>query len=149
MHVPAKFRENTAMRFWVTVRKLNVTDRRTDGQTDGQTDRRTDRRTGGVAISPIPGPTAPAGDNNAKKRYSDTTDYSVHICTEVNIVLHLQPRKLCHFCTELNSDFIVWFILVHFVIATTEMKWWCFRPLLCTLLRLNWAKQTPGIMRRN
>ena len=30
-----------------------------------------------------------------------------------------------------------------------EMKWWCFRPLLCTLSRLNWAKQTPGIMRRN
>ena len=30
-----------------------------------------------------------------------------------------------------------------------KMKWWCFRPLLCTLFRLNWAKQTPGIMRRN
>ena len=30
-----------------------------------------------------------------------------------------------------------------------EMKWWCFRPLFCTLFRLNWAKQTPGIMRRN
>ena len=29
------------------------------------------------------------------------------------------------------------------------MKWWCFMPLLCTLFRLNWAKQTPGIMRRN
>ena len=29
VHVPAKFRENTSMRFWVTVRKLNVT----DGQT--------------------------------------------------------------------------------------------------------------------
>ena len=29
------------------------------------------------------------------------------------------------------------------------MKWWWFMPLLCTLLRLNWAKQTPGIMRRN
>ena len=28
-------------------------------------------------------------------------------------------------------------------------KWLCFRPLLCTLFRLNWAKQTPGIMRRN
>ena len=27
VHVPAKFRENTSMRFWVTVRKLNVTDR--------------------------------------------------------------------------------------------------------------------------
>ena len=26
------------------------------------------------------------------------------------------------------------------------MKWWCFRPLLCTLLRLNWAKQAPGLM---
>ena len=30
-----------------------------------------------------------------------------------------------------------------------EMKWWCFRPLLYILFRLNWAKQTPGIMRRN
>ena len=30
VHVPAKFRENTAMRFWVTVQKLNVTDRQTD-----------------------------------------------------------------------------------------------------------------------
>ena len=34
VHVPAKFRENTSMRFWVTVRKLNVMDRRTDGRTD-------------------------------------------------------------------------------------------------------------------
>ena len=42
---PAKFRENTEMRFWVTVRKLNVTDR--------QTDRRTDRQMGSV-----PGPSA-------------------------------------------------------------------------------------------
>ena len=33
VHVPAKFQENTAMHFRVTVRKLNVT--------DGQTDRRT------------------------------------------------------------------------------------------------------------
>ena len=32
VHVPAKFRENTSMRFSVTVRKLNVTDRRTDGR---------------------------------------------------------------------------------------------------------------------
>ena len=32
VHVPAKFRENTAMRFLVTVRKLNVTDRQTDGR---------------------------------------------------------------------------------------------------------------------
>ena len=29
-------------------------------------------------------------------------------------------------------------------VAENEMKWWCFRPLLCTLFRLNWAKQTPG-----
>ena len=29
------------------------------------------------------------------------------------------------------------------------LKLWCFRPLLCTLFRLNWAKQTPGIMRGN
>ena len=42
VHVPAKFRENTAMRFLVTVRKLNVT----EGQTGGG---------GGVPISPVPG----------------------------------------------------------------------------------------------
>ena len=60
VHVPAKFRENTSMRFWVTVRKLNVTDRRTDGRrcnisrgAEGPGQR--DRQTGGVAISPVPG----------------------------------------------------------------------------------------------
>ena len=37
MHVHAKFRENTSIRFWVTVRKLNVTDRQTDKRTDGRT----------------------------------------------------------------------------------------------------------------
>ena len=35
------------------------------------------------------------------------------------------------------------------VIGRKWMKWWCFRPLLCTLFMLNWTKQTPGIMRRN
>ena len=39
VHIPAKFRENTAMRFQVTVQKLNLTDRQTDR----------------VSISPIPG----------------------------------------------------------------------------------------------
>ena len=34
VHVAAKFGENTLMRFRVTVRKLNVTDRRTDGRTN-------------------------------------------------------------------------------------------------------------------
>ena len=43
------------------VRKLNVTDRQT---------RQTDGRTGGVAISPVPGPTAPAGDKNVGNRSS-------------------------------------------------------------------------------
>ena len=37
VHIPAKFRENTSMRFRVTVRKLNVTDEQTDGRTDGRT----------------------------------------------------------------------------------------------------------------
>ena len=52
VHVPAKFRENTAMRFWVTVRKLNVTDGRTDRWTDRQTD-------GGRCNISRPGPPAP------------------------------------------------------------------------------------------
>ena len=40
VHIPAKFRENTSMRF--RVRKLNVTDRQTGGGGGG-----------GVAISPV------------------------------------------------------------------------------------------------
>ena len=36
VHIPAKFRENTAMRFRVTVRKLNMTDRQSDGRADRQ-----------------------------------------------------------------------------------------------------------------
>ena len=45
VHVPAKFRENTSMRFSYSAKTKR--DGRTDGQTDGQT--------GGVAISPVPG----------------------------------------------------------------------------------------------
>ena len=37
VHVLTKFRENTSMRFRVTVRKINVMNRRTDRQTDGRT----------------------------------------------------------------------------------------------------------------
>ena len=48
------------MPFWVTVRKLNVTDRRTDRRTDGQTDGQTDRQTdGGRCNISRPGPSAP------------------------------------------------------------------------------------------
>ena len=46
---------------------------------------------------------------------------------------------LDHIISSINPNGVVW----------NEMKWWCFRPLLCTLFRLIWAKQTPGIMRRN
>ena len=34
VHIPAKFRQNTSMRFRVTVRKLNMTDGQTDRQRD-------------------------------------------------------------------------------------------------------------------
>ena len=54
VHIPAKFRENTSMRFRVTVRKLIVMDRQMDGQMDGQM--------GGIAISPVQAFGA-AGDN--------------------------------------------------------------------------------------
>ena len=30
-------------------------------------------------------------------------------------------------------------------LSRNEIKWWCFRPLLCTLLRLNWAKKSQQI----
>ena len=51
------------------MRKLNVT--------DGQTDRQKD---GGVAISPVPGPTAPAGDNK------------FFICENINIFGYLRGQ---------------------------------------------------------
>ena len=56
VHVPAKFRENTGMRFWVTVWKLNVTDRQTDRWMDRRMDRRMD---GGRCNISRPGPSAP------------------------------------------------------------------------------------------
>ena len=37
----------------------------------------------------------------------------------------------------------------HWHVAGRENDMMVFRPLLCTLFRLNWTKQTPGIMRRN
>ena len=55
VHVAAKFRENTSMRFRVTLGKLNVTDGRTDRRKDGRMERQTERQTGGVAISPVSG----------------------------------------------------------------------------------------------
>ena len=60
VHVPAKFRENTAMRFWVTVQKLNVTDGQTDG-TDG----------GALQYLPSPGLRRRAGDNNKGKQFEN------------------------------------------------------------------------------
>ena len=50
VHVPAKFRENTSMRFRVSAKTKR------DRRTDGQTDRQTDGRMGGVAIFPVQGP---------------------------------------------------------------------------------------------
>ena len=64
VHVPAKFRENTSMRFLVTVRKLNVTDRQTDGQTDRQKD--------GGALQYLPSRAfGAAGDNGQRDRQTD------------------------------------------------------------------------------
>ena len=71
--------------------------------------------------------------------------------------------KLWHnFCIFWHYDIlldIMWYYFTHVgqemltISGTPDFtpfgKWWCFRPLLCTLFRLNWAKQTPGIMRRN
>ena len=68
------------MRFLVTVRKLNVTNRQTDRQTDGQT--------GGVAISPVPGPTAPAGDNYQQNTFNGARAECVYISVIGHWVLY-------------------------------------------------------------
>ena len=58
VHIPAKFRENTSMRFLVSAKTKR--DGRTDRQTDGRTDRQTDGRTdGGHCNISHPGPSAP------------------------------------------------------------------------------------------
>ena len=58
VHIPAKFWENPSMRFWVTVRKLNVT--------DAQTNRRKDRQTDGRTLQYLPSRAFGAtGDNNS------------------------------------------------------------------------------------
>ena len=58
--------------------------------------------------------------NKCKKRYSDTTDDNVHILTQVHIDpvnFTFSPENYATFA-YLNSDFIVRFILVRFVIVT-------------------------------
>ena len=57
------------------MRKLNVTDRQTDRRTDGQM--------GGVAISPVPEPTAPAGDN---KTYFVGPGYRLPHCLSAQLL---------------------------------------------------------------
>ena len=53
-----------------------------------------------------------------KKRFSGTTDYSVHIRTQIILIrcTSLLAPKIMPLL--LNSDFIVRFILVRFVIVT-------------------------------
>ena len=81
VHVPAKFRENTAMRLWVTVRKLNVTDGRTDGQTDGRTD-------GGHCNISRPGPPAP---REIKRTHWSPGEH------KLNILCDLQTEVECYY----------------------------------------------------
>ena len=58
----------------------------------------------------------------SKKRFSNSTDYSVHIRTQINIdPVHFtfNPENYAtECCTEFSSDSIVRFILVRFVIVT-------------------------------
>ena len=51
-----------------------------------------------------------------------------HITTCVSV-----SKSVCEHCTIILYPYIYMY-----------MKWWCFRPILCPLFRLNWAKQTPG-----
>ena len=79
VHIAAKFRENTSMRFRVTVRKLNVTDGWTDRQTDGRTD-------GGHCNISRPRAYSVAGDNN-------------HILVVLGICIHVSVRPILCWCT--------------------------------------------------
>ena len=81
VHVPAKFRENTAMRFWVTVRKLNVTDR----QTDGRTDRQTDGWTGALQYLPSRAFGAAGDNNNMRMNMNRTYNYNQSIRVQLFI----------------------------------------------------------------
>ena len=66
------------------MRKLNVTDRQTDGQTDRQTDGRGALQYL-VAISPVPGPTAPAGDKKGNALYCILKCLYIRICNDLQI----------------------------------------------------------------
>ena len=82
VHIAAKFRENTSMRFRVTVRKLNGTDGRTD-KTDRQMDGRTDE--GHCNISRARAYSV-AGDNN-------------HILVVLGSCIHVSVRHILCWCT--------------------------------------------------
>ena len=79
VHVPAKFPENTAMPFWVTVRKLNVTDRQTERGGEG-----------GFNISCL-GPSARWEIKNFDKHIKDISakclNYQIHIYTFLSFMI--------------------------------------------------------------
>ena len=64
---------------------------------------------------------------------------SKYLLLYIYMYIYLKEMHIC-----LLNDISI----MHYVQFGSK-KLWCFRPLLCTLFRLNWAKQTPGIMRRN
>ena len=80
VHVPAKFRENTSMRF-LSYSAKTKRDGQTDRQTDGRTDRRTNRQTdrGHCNIS-RPGPSAPREIINIITRSSEkSTKHNINL----------------------------------------------------------------------
>ena len=64
VYVSVKFRENTSMRFRVTVQKLNMTDRQTDRRMDGGALQYLPSRAFGVA-----------GDNEGSSHRHDGTSF--------------------------------------------------------------------------
>ena len=86
---------------------------------------------------------APAG------QWSAVRVWASHVRGGVGAGLKFQPAQISSTYVTENIDNLIFTVSWEYLHLFKEMKWWCFRRLLCTLFRLNWAKQTPGIMRRN
>ena len=61
------------------------------------------------------------------------------------IMMTHQEHYIYWRCIMITHRRTLYLLKVHY--DNTSRNAWCFRPLLCTLFRLNWAKVTPGILR--
>ena len=131
VHVPAKIRENTAMHFRVTVRKLNVTDRQTDGGRFNSSLGQIMTRYYFILLVAV-------GDNQKHLIYGAFykfawNTYVIHICPFSKFDLGRHMERSNHWVNWLYKPRVylkcIWDVIWFSVYLVTYLPWFNFRSI--------------------